>query len=110
MLKTVLNIRTNMDSPGLFARMIWEELFRRAEAHRFPSLDSFLCDLDIFRKTIDQCDSFASFIWAYDQDSGWTEIFNSSNYYFYFNEGNQNSGFVVDFVRGDRITIYPATP
>lgn len=107
-MKTVIDIRTNIDSAGLFSRMIWEELFRQSSAWNFNSLDSFLCDLDIFRKKIDQCDSFTSFIWAYDPKSGWTEIFDASNYFFYFNEGNQNTGFIVDFVRGKTITIYNA--
>lgn len=36
-------------SPGLNARKVWQWLFRNTEIGKAQNLDSFLCDLDIFK-------------------------------------------------------------
>lgn len=66
-----INIRTAMYSESLFARKLWEKLFRLVHAETFASLDSFLCDLAIFQRLLV---SEKPFFWTYDSRSGYTNV------------------------------------
>lgn len=73
MLKKI-DIRTNMLSYGLFARMIWQKLFNYYLEHsgNTTKLDSFLCDLRIMERMLEA--GTHTFYWQCDFNSGWAEI------------------------------------
>ncbi len=69
----VIDLRTYQQSHGLYSRLLWERLFRLAHGERFDSLDSFLCDLDSFRRMLDE--GTREWWWRYSRsNSGYTDI------------------------------------
>ena len=77
-------------SSGLIARKIWQELFKAyKEECDLNHMDSFLCDLNIFTKIIEEAqkhDKFLRFSWeAYGQytDVNVCDKFSNPNYVSY---------------------------
>lgn len=62
-------------SSGLYARKIWEALYRLVDAHTFGTLDNFLCDLEGFRILIDKRPDVI--YWSYHRASGATVLLDS---------------------------------
>ncbi len=60
----IIDLQTVYPSDGLLARKIWEALFRLADAGKFKSYDSFLCDLKLFERLLN--DQTNLFWWRYD--------------------------------------------
>jgi hypothetical protein len=81
MMETI-DIKHRSHDSAFLAQLIWEKLFRLTRAEKFPYLLDFLCDLKIFQNIIE--DSFlwegeASFYWAYDRNSGYTDTRRDTN-------------------------------
>jgi hypothetical protein len=60
-------------SNKLFARKLWEQLFRMTDAGSFRSLDNFLCDLDIFEEMFAKHGP-QTFYWEFHRRTGITTI------------------------------------
>lgn len=67
----IIDIRTTIYSPGLYARIIWQQLFKLSNAKDFNNLDSFLCDLKTMENMI--LGGMRKFYWQYNP-SGYTNL------------------------------------
>jgi hypothetical protein len=89
---TDIDILTDMYSPGLYARKIWEALFRRVHAREWRSLDSFLCDLRIFEQLIKDRRDPVTFYWEYG-NNGYTQVLDAPDIW---SDGNKTFQITVD--------------
>lgn len=91
-------------SSGLIARKMWQELFKvYKEECDLNNMDSFLCDINIFTKIIDESkknDSSSKFLW---EANGWYtdvstfDMFSNPNYVSYY-----DISIVIEYIPSER--------
>lgn len=67
----IIDLWTRYKDASLFARDLWQALFRHTEAYKWRSLDNFLIDLKYFQDYIEKGEFF---YWGFIGDSGHTKI------------------------------------
>lgn len=82
----IIDQSTDEADSGYAARKLWEKLFRLTNAHEWPSLHDFLCDLRIFTRRVDQVyddkNFTVTFYWYYDSQTGWTAVYDYEENWF----------------------------
>ena len=70
--KCEIDLSTNIYSPSLFSRMVWQHLFRvYRSTGDLENMDSILCDLEILKKRFEKGEDFTLW-WTCSRD--YTEI------------------------------------
>lgn len=95
-MKTI-DIRHMGFDPDMYARLIWERLFRFTDMRNAESFDSFLCDLNIFSSRIDE--GCFVFLWYFDEETGWTEVLTEDHPFLY------PDWYRIEVIPGDRISL-----
>lgn len=80
-----INLRGMYSCNKLFARKVWEQLFRLEHAENWKTLDNFLIDYELFAKKIEEAylskDEILVFYWCFYDKTGWTKVISEEQDY-----------------------------